>query len=65
MTDQGLTEQSVREWATANGMVVVSRRFWVAAANAIRSASGHATAEEPAMTDAEAWEYISGRGVGG
>ena len=65
MTDQGLTEQSVREWATANGMVVVSRRFWVAAANAIRSASGHATVEEPAMTDAEAWEYISGRGAGG
>jgi hypothetical protein len=65
MTDQGLTEQRVREWAAANGMVLVSRRFWVAAANAIRSASGHATAEEPAMTDVEAWEYISGRSAGG
>jgi len=65
MTDQGHTEHSVRAWAAANDMVLVSRRFWVAAANAIRSASGHATVEEPAMTDAEAWEYISGRGAGG
>jgi hypothetical protein len=65
MTDQSLTEQRVREWAAANGMVLVSRRFWVAAANAIRSASGHATTEEPAMTDVEAWEYISGRSAGG
>ncbi|HEX2636038.1 MAG TPA: hypothetical protein VHL81_02865 [Gemmatimonadales bacterium] len=65
MTVQGLTEHNVREWAAANGMVLVSRRFWVAAANAIRVASGHATAEEPAMTDAEAWRYISGGGAGG
>jgi hypothetical protein len=65
MTDDGLTEQRLREWAAANGMVLVSRRFWVAAANAIRVASGHATAEEPAMTDAEAWRYISGGGAGG
>jgi hypothetical protein len=63
MTDQSVTEERVREWATANGMVLVSRRFWVAAANAIRAASGHGTAEEPAMTDAEAWEYIRGRGA--
>jgi len=43
----------------------VSRPFWVAAANAIRRAAGHATAEEPAMTDAEAWDYIRRRALDG
>jgi hypothetical protein len=61
MSEGNLTEERVREWCDANKMVLVSRQFWVAAANAIRRSAGHVTADEPAMTDAEAWEYICGR----
>ncbi len=38
--------------------VTVSRLFWVAAANALRKVSGHATSDEPQMTDEEAWQYV-------
>ena len=65
MTEGGITEEAVRAWCAANNMVLVSRPFWVAAANAIRRAAGHATAEEPAMTDAEAWGYIRRRALDG
>jgi hypothetical protein len=58
MTADGITEATVREWCAANNMVLVSRPFWVAAANAIRKSAGHSTADEPGMTDAEAWEYV-------
>ena len=64
MTAGGLTEATVREWCAANNMVLVSRTFWVAAANALRKAAGHALADEPGMTDAEAWEYVRERAAG-
>lgn len=38
--------------------VTVSRLFWVAAANALRKQAGHATSDEPQMTDEEAWRYV-------
>jgi hypothetical protein len=65
MIDGGISESTVREWCAANNMVLVSRPFWVAAANAIRKAAGHVTADEPGMTDAEAWDYICRRILGG
>jgi hypothetical protein len=62
MTDLNTTnEAAVRAWCDANGMVLVSRPFWVAAANAIRKASGHAIANEPELSDAEAWNYVRSR----
>lgn len=64
MTEGGITEETVRAWCEAHNMVLVSRPFWVAAANAIRRSAGHVTADEPAMTDAEAWDYIRRRILG-
>lgn len=38
--------------------VVVSRLFWVAAANAIRRQAGHMISTEESMTDEQAWQYL-------
>lgn len=56
-----VTETDVRDWCQANGMVLVSRQFWVAAANAIRRVAGHVTAMSGGLTDAEAWDYVRQR----
>jgi hypothetical protein len=38
--------------------VVVSRQFWVAAANAIRKQAGHVTSDEESLSTEQAWEYV-------
>ena len=38
--------------------VVVSRLFWVAAANALRRQVGHVTSNEESLTDEQAWQYV-------
>jgi len=38
--------------------VVVSRQFWVAAANAIRRQTGHVTSDEESLSNDEAWQYV-------
>ena len=61
MPEGDMTEAAARDWCAAHDMVLVSRLFWVAAANAVRKAAGHVTADEPAMSDSEAWEYVRRR----
>jgi hypothetical protein len=38
--------------------VVVSRQFWVAAANAIRRQAGHMTSDEESLSNEQAWQYV-------
>ena len=38
--------------------VVVSRLFWVAAANALRRQAGHMTSDEESLTNEQAWQYV-------
>jgi hypothetical protein len=38
--------------------VVVSRQFWVAAANAIRKLAGHVTSDEESLSNEQAWQYV-------
>jgi hypothetical protein len=38
--------------------VVVSRLFWVAAANALRRQTGHVTSDEESLTTEQAWQYV-------
>ena len=56
-----VTEGEVRNWCQANRMVLVSRKFWMAAANSIRRVADHATSDEPGLADAEAWKQVRQR----